>query len=259
MNEEQLKDALLDQANKDSPDYEEIKRLIFKIYNLQNITKLDPNTASSDEVQQVVDWILKLRAGVSDGYSEPSWVDNLLYRKKHILLGFFFPTLSEKINHLFQYNCPICTNENSYPIRDLPIRISAISKQATAKDRGKIRKAFEKAIRSRLMNENIVYKRDDKLCIHVVFVTTKNKRDKDLDNMSKALLDALNKILIADDRNIDHLSLVKLKWLGEEEEEFITVNIRRTMLNEHKDVLLPVMNHQFANGDYLKLEDFFDS
>ena len=62
--------------------------------------------------------------------------------------------------------------------------------------------------------------------------------------MIKTLNDVLQGILYEDDKQIDHLSIMKIKWNGEE--EFIFINIKHSNLNNHQDVLLDRMLHDWA-------------
>jgi hypothetical protein len=73
--------------------------------------------------------------------------------------------------------------------------------------------------------------------------------------MSKALLDALKgEVLFGEDLDIEHLNLLKIKWVGEE--DFIFVNIRKSGLSLHKNVLFKSMHHSWAGAEFLDLKDF---
>ena len=78
---------------------------------------------------------------------------------------------------------------------------------------------------------------------------------KDLDNMAKAIVDAVKNVLFGDDRRIDHLNIIRIK---SPDEEFVYLNIRQTKLNEHNDVLVPRMLHSWAGAEVLNLEDFIE-
>lgn len=229
----------------ESPDIERIKQLVIEAYNKENESNLDLSRGFTQEDEyNLMLWLNQMRL-------EHPYFHLLSHRKVPILLPLLSITLSDKIGLLAQYHCPLCTSNTSFPILNIPIRIAAISKQAAPT---KVRVAFEKAIRHRLAYLQGKFQRGEKLCVFIVFVLGKDNRDKDLDNMSKALLDALNTILLGDDMDIDHLSLLKTKHTGNE--NFIKVNIRKSVVNAHDDVLIKSFHHGWAGAEFLDLNQF---
>jgi Holliday junction resolvase RusA-like endonuclease len=229
------------------PNYLQVKQLLLSLYNEHTGNNLNLEEVNANEQSEVVRWSNRFL-----------WQQHSIKFKRHtVTVPNFSIDLSQKIDVISQYHCPLC-GENNFPVIIIPIRISAISKQAVSK-LPKRKAAFERAIRHYLRNmlgkEEIGYKAK-KLCIHIVFVLGKSNRDKDLDNMSKALLDALKGTLFDDDINIDHLSLVKFNWDGDE--DFVKVNIRESKIGHHDNVLFESMNHKWAVGEFLNLEDFMD-
>jgi Holliday junction resolvase RusA-like endonuclease len=134
----------------------------------------------------------------------------------------------------------------------IPIRISAISGQSS---KARIKKAFKNAIKYRLQrHESIPFKLNQKLCVHIVFVMGKNSRNKDVDNMTKPLLDALQGILFENDRDIDHLSVLKIRI--DDDEDYTILNIAPTFVNNHDDVVIPSLHHGWAGAEFLDLQTF---
>jgi Holliday junction resolvase RusA-like endonuclease len=243
-------DDLLHELKSDFPDIISIRKLVIKAYNAENSTKINhKNAITSEEEEEIVKWLNQISWG------NPRSQFLLFHEKIPVLLPFISSTLSAKIGSLSQFHCPICSRRTNSIYRIINIRISAVSKQSVASNPIK-RKAFEKAIKYRLnsLQTQYVFHRGEKLCVHIVFVLGKQNRDKDLDNMAKALLDALKGILFGDDMDIDHLSLMKIKTA--EDDEFVTVNIRGSALNQQNDVIFNSMHHVWGESSLLDIKDF---
>jgi Holliday junction resolvase RusA-like endonuclease len=242
-------DDFIRELQSDSPNLTKIKNSIMNAYIIENQSALSISEEITEEQEDlIVKWLNRVL------YEHP--YGRLLFWKKEIVtLPFVSPDLFHKVFQLSQFHCPVCSVGDPYPIRIIPIRISAISKQAVSNN-SKKRRAFEKAIKYKLSSSksNRAFSRGEKLCVHVVFVLGKENRDKDLDNMSKALLDALKGVLFGDDLDIVHLSLMKIKWLGQE--DLVIVNIRRSSLDDHSNVVFNSMYNNWGETKFLDLNDF---
>ena len=73
--------------------------------------------------------------------------------------------------------------------------------------------------------------------------------------MAKAILDATKTILFEDDMEIDHLNLIKIQ---QGTEDYIVINIRKSKLNQHRDVIFKTLAHGWAGQKLLDLKDFMD-
>ena len=84
----------------------------------------------------------------------------------------------------------------------------------------------------------------------LIFVI-KESQEKDVDNMAKITIDGLEKILIPDNKQIDHLEVVKFKtkYL----EEHISISIGRSHLNERENILFRGLNMGWAGLEKMKL------
>jgi hypothetical protein len=98
---------------------------------------------------------------------------------------------------------------------------------------------------------------DKRLCIHITFVIGKKSNKRDVDNMAKLLLDGLQGQMMEDDNQIDHLSLLRLTWKGDE--EYIILHVRESNINRHDDVLYHSMHHSWAGQEELLLDNFIDA
>lgn len=175
-----------------------------------------------------------------------------LVRHRSVLIQTFFSSLSAKASGLAQFHCPLCSGKGDEgPVWTIPIRCPPISKQA-AQARGKAA-AFERAIASRLTNYGPWLGSTDSVCLLIVFVVHPTVKRKDIDNMAKAVVDSVKNILFGDDRQIDHLNLIRLKAT---EEEYIYINLRKSYINDHSDVLFRGAHHSWAGAEVLDLENF---
>ena len=117
------------------------------------------------------------------------------------------------------------------------------------------KRAFKRAIRHRLSETH--HYADNRLCIHITFVIGKKSNQRDVDNMAKLLLDGLQGQMMEDDNQIDHLSLLRLTWKGDE--EYIFLHVRESNINRHDDVLYHSMHHSWAGQEELLLDNFIDA
>jgi Holliday junction resolvase RusA-like endonuclease len=158
-------------------------------------------------------------------------------------------SLTEKVNLLAQQSCNICAA--TFPISTVYLRIKPQSYQAS--NRAK-KKAFKSALLHRLSENN--FKIEGRVCLSIVFACSTYRKAKDLDNMAKLLMDSIKGIVMEDDKNVDHLNLVRID--NEGEEEFITFRISASNINNHDDVIDPKFNHSWGGAEPLRLEDFLE-
>ena len=59
-----------------------------------------------------------------------------------------------------------------------------------------------------------------------------------------------------DDTHVDHLNLMRLTH--EADEEFVSLRISGSKLNEHDNVVYPSLRHSWAGAELLNIEDFVD-
>ncbi|HEY6204638.1 MAG TPA: RusA family crossover junction endodeoxyribonuclease [Chthoniobacterales bacterium] len=158
-------------------------------------------------------------------------------------------TLSDKLSWLSQQYCYICQPDG--PIHVLPIRIKPESYQALD---GLNKAAFKRAVAERFANYDFNSFKNRPICLTLLFVCSRTRKVRDLDNMAKLLVDSLKDVLLGDDRFIDHLSMIRLTH--ETEEEFVYVRISTSGLNDHSNVAAPIMRHSWAGMRQLRIEDY---
>lgn len=227
------------ELSKDPPDFSLVKRLILEWY----FTEKDKNISAIDglcreELDEIVKWM---------NQKEMSKELNL-YDKRGTLKKLFHQSLSSKVGFVSQAHCPFCTQD--YPFVLMNIRIRPQSYQSLDSD---LKKAFKAAVHTRINPRSNDFK-GSKICLHIVYVCSEKRREKDVDNMSKILLDSIKDILFDDDSEVDHLSVLKVKNF--DDEEYITVNIRKSKLNINNDQLSPFLHHSWGGAEMLELEDF---
>jgi len=245
MNNEEFPHWMPAELFKKRPDSGMVREQILAAYQTVNNLHLSQPPTSS-ELESVCRWI-------NANYGSFARLFNKLHETLKLV---YSPSLSSKITSLAQHHCPICTiHEGGLPIHVMSIRIPPISKQAAARIKGR-RAAFERAIKHRFAEKTAPFPEHISICLMIVFVVKATGAQKDLDNMAKALLDAIKNVLFGDDRRIDHLNILRIKSPGE---EFVYLNIRETRLNDHTDVLFPKMLHSWAGAEALNLEDFMEN
>jgi len=223
-------------------DIRKIKDEIYHLYFQETDIILDPENMSDKEAGDLVRWFNKMCLQNLDLFE-------LKMERVEVKVPRLSTDIADKVNMLSQYHCPIC-HDSGFPILIIPIRISPQSKQAMA---AKKRAAFELAVSEYIHRSKDKFSIKDRFCLHIVFVLGCSSRDKDLDNMAKALLDALKGSLFGDDLNIDHLSLLKIRH--DYEDDYIMVNIRRSNINSTDDLLAPY-THVVWGRDKIDLDDY---
>ncbi len=160
-----------------------------------------------------------------------------------------FVTLSDKGNWLAQQPCRICNSD--CPINIAPVRIKPESWQSLdCIDKA----AFKDAVRGRFLASNHFKPYEGAVCLTILFVCSAQRNARDLDNMAKLLMDSIKDVIMGDDKHVDHLNLVRLKHEGEE--EFVTLRIANSKLNNHDDAVLPKLRHSWEGMELLKIENF---
>jgi Holliday junction resolvase RusA-like endonuclease len=226
---------------KDDPDYATVKALIIERYNLIHGTDLESNVDSTDErLSDVIGWL---------NNPDNDDINSAFYRRKPRLLRTYSSCLSFKVNSIAQYHCPLCIGHG--PVVTIPIRITPVSHQAA---KPKIKGAFKRAIAERLVNSHDF--KSKRLCVHLVLVLRDRSSRGDVDNFAKLLLDGMKQTIFDDDRQIDHLSVLQIRWSGSE--EYVYVHIKESQINQHQDVLFHNMRHSWAGAKTINLQDYID-
>lgn len=172
-----------------------------------------------------------------------------LYTRRPVLDKSVHVTLSDKANWLAQQPCQVC--HSTSPISVIPLRIRPESWQALDSiDKA----AFKAALSQRLSNSSRIKAQEGRVCLTFLFVCSASRRVRDLDNMAKLVMDSIKTIVMGDDRDVDHLNLMRLTHEGEE--EYVTFRISGSNINNHCDVVHKELRHSWAGAEPLAIENF---
>jgi Holliday junction resolvase RusA-like endonuclease len=178
-------------------------------------------------------------------------------RKRPVLENMLHPSISSKASTLSQRHCQICSgmlpSDRHFPISILPIRIAPQSRQALKKIKWN---AFQAAINGWFTKRALVLGPSKHFCIALTYVLGDKRKDRDLDNMTKALMDAFSRAMGFNDKDIHHLDVVKL--IGETPEEYVYVRISPSYLQDLSTVMVPIYDGAWAVGEALQLQDYMD-
>ncbi len=240
---------LREQLAAEYPDLMRLKDWVLTAYALQTGIQLHPKTATPIQYTQLAAWL-----GFHSSHGNLSFNDVLL-RKWRRLQFLLFTTYNGKADTISWRRCQICrslySDENSGELSRFVIRITPISRQAVKK---KVFKAFQSALKSRFAEAILPAVKDGGICIALTFILSNKRKDKDVDNMCKALIDGFSRAIGFNDSLVHHLDGMKLRFPCDE--EYLYIRVARSYLNNHADVLAPVLHHSWAGMELINLADY---
>jgi Holliday junction resolvase RusA-like endonuclease len=153
-----------------------------------------------------------------------------------------FPDLAMKFDYVAQRPCLLCLPYQKVQYIRFQLHTAPVSRQV---DR---QMAFKRAVRDYL--DRVRHDFSDfyhaRLCVAVTFALRLRGRIADVDNLTKTLLDALQGYAYANDRQIDHLDLVRLS--SNSEDSFISVRVAVTGIADNVDAVRPVFDVQWVGS-----------
>lgn len=226
------------------PNGEELRNWVVGEFESQTGSQFQPATWSDHDVAKFRRWWWFQHAN-----------GDFTARRRPKLQNMMHLSLGSKVNVLAQRHCEICCgllpSELQFPISVMPVRIAPESRQSL----GSVNwAAFQSAVRAWFANRVLDIGSSRHLCIAITFVLSTERRDRDLDNMTKALMDAFARAIGFDDREIHHLDVAKV--IGETTEEYVYIRTAPSYLQDQSTVMLPIFDGNFAVGEPLSLEDF---
>ena len=139
----------------------------------------------------------------------------MLYTKRSISMPLVSPDLAQKVGWLRQAPCVTCTPADVRPLAiGFPIRARPFSAQSLGASRFadlKVKIAAYMAGRKWELDEWAGLE----LCVTIVATVPERERGKDVDNMAKGLLDAMQGSIYANDNLVQHLSIRRVPHGGE--------------------------------------------
>lgn len=208
--------------------------VIVKVFNTERNQEYDFENLSIDQEVEIQRWLYK--SGI---YLHELKIET--YRKMD-----WFLNEEVKKDYLKQFHCKSCDIDN---LILFSIRISPMSRQI----KSELKNKFQEKIKSApyVANKPNEFSETDRICLKLIFVINES-RDKDVDNMAKITLDGLKGTLIPDDKQIDHLEIIKFK--ANYLEEHITISIGRSHFNEHENILFRGINFSWAGTEKIIID-----
>ena len=116
-----------------------------------------------------------------------------------------------------------------FPISVIPLRIRPESWQSLASIN---RRACKAALSHRFSKSSHINAQEGRICLTFLFICSARRKVRDVDNMAKLVMDSLTGIVMGDDREVDHLNLMRLTHEGEE--EYVTFRISASNMNKSR-------------------------
>lgn len=241
-----LTEEILNALLIERPDVEIFRKWLLGHYNSQNSEQITMETATPAQIANLAHWL---------SYQETNDGVGTICRRWRRLDHILYSTYSVKINSIAQRACLICdgarTMDDLFPVANYSVRISPISRQAS---KAATFRAFQAAFTARFSERPVKLGRTGSVCMALTFVLSRRRKDRDLDNMSKAILDAFSRAAGFNDRNIHHLDVAKL--IFKNTEEYIRIRIRPSALNKHEDIIAPTFHHTWLGTQLIDLSTY---
>lgn len=241
-------DEVYEQMNKEAPDVSWLRRWMLANYAAQSGAQIQPETATPTQLAELARWLIFQEMNGGTGALRRRW-----RRLEHILHGDY----SGKVGAISRRHCFMCHGgrpaDDLFPVSKHTVRITPISRQASESKPGTFN-AFQAAFVKRFSEHPVDIGKTGRLCIALTFVLSARKPDRDVDNMSKAILDAFSRAVGFNDRFVHHLDVVKLIFPCTE--EYVFIRIAPSALNEHGDVVAPGFHHSWAGMQPIELADY---
>jgi Holliday junction resolvase RusA-like endonuclease len=222
---------------RDTRDIDYVRSKVVDEYNKATGFNLSLSLKSDDPAwREVVRWL--------NGLDHVGFV-----RRTPTLEWLVHSSMSAKINRIAQWHCVFCNT--GFPSLVLPVRIKALSYQSTTP---KVRAAFKRALKDYLKEKHDFAEKS--VCLHITVAIGSSSRIADLDNIAKLFLDALKGSLFRDDRQVEHLSIVRIRT--RETEDYVYVRVTPINQTKDDDVLFAKTDHIWAVGDAIDLNNYLD-
>ena len=241
-------DEVQAEMNKEHPDVPWLRRWMLDNYAAQSGDQIKLEDATPAQLAKLVHWLAFQEANDGTGTLRRRW-----RRLDHVL----YSNYSLKIIMISQRHCFICYGgrpiDDLLPVGTYVVRITPISRQASRSKPGMF-EAFQAAFAERFSARPVDIGKTGAVCIALTFVLDGRKQDRDVDNMSKAILDAFSRAVGFDDKFVHHLDVVKL--IFPVTEEYIYIRVAPSALNEHGDVVAPSFHQSWLGSQRIELADY---
>jgi len=202
----------------DQPDFARIKDLVARAYSAET----EKHDATDKEIGSWFFMAMRENPnfkGISVDKTPP----------RHII----FPNLAIKFDYIMRRPCILCMPYERVKYIKFYLHTEPVSRQVDRQG------AFKKAVQAYLgrVSHDFTDFYNSRLCVAVLFAMRSTARTADVDNMTKTLLDAMQGYAYENDRQIDHLDLIRLN--SGSDDAFIGIRIAVTSIAEDVDVIWP--------------------
>ena len=158
---------------------------------------------SIENRERIGDWLNQIRNSIAG-----SPLSHFLYRIPALTHLALYADMADKVSSLSQAPCLVCATDVG---GHFPIEVPPWSHQSTSKVGPALRRAIEL---NPTYSTRGVMNPSGGMCMRLVFVLPPGATLKDCDNMAKGLLDALQGYLYTNDKQVQHLDLIRLQAEG---------------------------------------------
>lgn len=212
--------------SEDHPGLEAIRQMVIQAYK-------EEAGSGEPDLESVSSWF----EHVCRAYDSRVWGG--ICTERPILRRVMSSTIARKAEHMMARPCRQCDMYSEVDYIRFTIRIRPKTHQSSTKAQRRIFKADIAAeMRRKAFDFSDFVTRQ--LCVSVTFFIANGRRPSDVDNLSKNLLDALQSCAYKNDRQIDHLDLLRLR--SRSSDEFFAIRIACTDIDDVRDVINPVFN-----------------
>lgn len=232
-------DEIASAATRDTLDVQKVRSWLYEEY-LKQIPQRERFTNPEGSIE-FLSWL-------NDNMSKGNSLD-FLFSRDNGLGKNIYNSFSDKLTWIKQRKCRICDgdgkSEDLFPVWIIPIKITPTTWQSS---RSKQKRVFRDAVKTYFAGKSVDgLQRTGRYCVALTFVLNRSSRDKDCDNMAKGLMDSFCAAIGIDDGDVQHLDIVKL--IFPDCEDYVTLRIAPSRLNNHGDVLVQVTKSIFVVGD----------
>ena len=145
-----------------------------------------------------------------------------------------FPDAASKFEYLMQRPCQLCLPYQRVDFIRFILHTSPVSRQVGRSG------AFKRAVQDYLTRARHDFSDfyDSRLCVAITFALSTRGQTPDMDNLAKTLLDALQAHAYRNDRQIDHLDLIRAS-IGDSTDSFIGIRMAVTDISSNSDTIRP--------------------
>lgn len=223
----------------------EVLAALIEAYKMDYGTDFDASHLGETGREQLHSYLVE---SLVDGKS------TLLYKKPALTHLPLYESTAAKVSWLQQHPCTICLPGGELHPVAFPVGVPPWSHQCAPQVGRALRSAIDASPTFREKFKERVAR--GPVCVRMVFVLGAAATMKDCDNMAKGMLDAFQGLLYANDKQVEHLDLIKVhSTLGLP--GYILVRRTSTSINDHSDVVAP--HHArlaWMSAEDLKIEQF---